>query len=311
MSTALCRSQPVNRDTQAGFSLVLVLLVLGALAVASTLFLKSVSSVGRSVSASTSASMLEAIADAGVQMAILDLVAASRDAARQRRIPINAGTLRCVPAARVVLSVQVQDTGGLVDLNVGSDRLIQLLLRGLRLERAEALADAILDYRDSDNDRRPSGAEADEYFAAGRSQGPRNGPFLSIEELGQVLGMTAETVAALRPYVTLNSGLEGLDAAAARPELLEIIARGDLGDTFASTSSLPRGATIAQELRSTSMRRTFTIDVEARAGETRYIRRALIELTTSRARPFLIRSWARSDMQITQDAFEETTLPTC
>jgi len=288
------RSEVTGRRDQ-GFSLVLVLLVIAALALAATLFLQAVRGYGRTASAASAAAALEAFADAGIQLAIFDLTASARDGRRTRRLPIDGTSYHCAPAPGALLRLQVQDDAGRVDLNVGSDRLIQALVRGLRLEKAEAIADAILDYRDSDDNRRPAGAEIDEYAAAGRKAGPRNAPFLSVEELGQVLGLTSEVVALLRPHLTLNSGLEGIDPAAARPELVEIIARGESGGKVVEIQGLRDRPDIPQELRATSMRRSFKIIADVRAGASRYVREAMIELTSSRTRPFLVRGWSRGN----------------
>lgn len=280
---------------EAGFSLVLVLLVIAALSVAATLFLQVVRGYGRTVSAASAAARLEAYADAGVQIAILDLAASSRDGQRARRIPVDAMPFHCSFGPAVALRLVVQDEAGRVDLNVGSDRLIQTLLHGLRVEKADALADAILDYRDSDDNRRPAGAETDEYLAAGRRAGPRNAPFLAIDEIEQVLGVTPEIASRLRPYLTLNSGLEGVDPAAARPELAEILARGERGGEVVEMQGLRQRAEIPPDLRATSMRRSFRILADARTGTMRYVREVMIELSTSRTRPVIIKAWGRSD----------------
>jgi general secretion pathway protein K len=296
-----------------GFSLVLVLLVIAALSLGAALFLQAVRGYGRAVSAASAAATLEAQADAGVQIAIFDLAASARDGRRSRRIPVNGAVFHCAFASGPMLRLQVQDDAGRVDLNVGSDRLIQALVRGLRIEKAEAIADAILDYRDSDDNRRPSGAEADEYAAAGRKSGPRNAPFLAIAELGQVLGMTPETAALLRPHLTLNSGLEGIDPAAARADLVEIIARGERGGQVVELQGLRDRPDIPQELRSTSMRRSFKIVADVRTGSARYVREVMIELTNSRARPFIVRGWARGDGSVSgplEAPFPETA-PGC
>lgn len=311
------RDLPISRSDvtvmrEQGFSLVLVLLVIAALSLAATLFLQAARGYGRTMSAASTAAGLEANADAGIQLAILDLVASARDGRRTRRIPIDGTDFHCGLASGTMLRLQVQDDAGRVDLNVGSDRLVQALVRGLGLEKAEALADAILDYRDSDDDRRPSGAEIEEYAAAGRKSGPRNAPFLAIEELGQVLGMTAEVAALLRPHLTLNSGLEGIDPAAARPELAEILARGERGGKVVELEGLRDRPDIPQELRATSMRRSFRIVAEARAGAARYVREALVELSASRARPFVVRGWSRGDGRPRAgEAARPESAPTC
>jgi general secretion pathway protein K len=61
---------------------------------------------------------------------------------------------------------------------------------GLGHEKAQSLADAIVDFRDPDNLIRLQGAEKSQYQAAGLAWGPKNGPFEDVEEVQQVFGMT-------------------------------------------------------------------------------------------------------------------------
>ena len=109
-----------------GFSLVLVLLVIGALSLAATLFLQAVRGYGRTAASIASVVTLEAHADAGVQLAIFDLAASSRDGRRTRRIPIDGTAFHCNLAPGTLLRLQIQDDAGRVDLNVGFSRELNL-----------------------------------------------------------------------------------------------------------------------------------------------------------------------------------------
>jgi type II secretory pathway component PulK len=59
-------------------------------------------------------------------------------------------------------------------------------------EMTEEIADSILDWRDSDNEPEPSGAEEDYYITLQPPYSCRNAPFVTVEELLFVKGMTAE-----------------------------------------------------------------------------------------------------------------------
>src|SRR5690606_37085027 len=61
---------------------------------------------------------------------------------------------------------------------------------------------------------------------AGRTHGPRNGPFVAVEELASVLGLTQADADRLRPAVTIHSGLPAIDANVAPTALVEALARG-------------------------------------------------------------------------------------
>lgn len=311
VACAVLGRAPGRPTADAGFSLVLVLLVIGALAAAAVMFVQGVRALARQAASQVTSVRLELDADAGVQMAVLDIVGAARDRQWSRRFPPDAKLVRCGMTEGVVLSVRVQDEAGKVDLNVASEKLLLALVKGLGLPRAEALTDSLLDYRDSDRMRRPSGAEEAEYLAAGRKLGPRNGPFQALDELGQVLGMTEEALGRLRPHVTLHSGQEGLDPLSADPALVAVLARGASGLDVSATTGDLREAPLPREMRGTSMRRSFTIQAQARASDgATFVREAVIELTAPRGRPYILRSWSRPGGHIDGHSVADA-LPPC
>src|SRR6185503_16794369 len=74
------------------------------------------------------------------------------------------------------------DEAARVDLNYAPDALLKslLLAQGAEDARAAQLVDAILDWRDNDDLKRPNGAEDADYRAAGLKYGPTNGPFETV-----------------------------------------------------------------------------------------------------------------------------------
>lgn len=106
------------------------------------------------------------------------------------------------------VEVALIDEQGKVDLNQASPALLLALLRALQLEpaRAQALAGAIVDWRDADSLTQPGGgAEDTDYAAAGRPYGAKDAPFESVSELHQLLGMDRALYQALAPNVTVFS----------------------------------------------------------------------------------------------------------
>jgi general secretion pathway protein K len=91
-------------------------------------------------------------------------------------------------------AVRVESENGKVDVNfVADDVLLEMLRKaGLPDDGAEELRDAILDWRDDDDNPRARGAEAPEYAQLPEPVLPRNGKLLSIEELRFVRGVTPE-----------------------------------------------------------------------------------------------------------------------
>jgi general secretion pathway protein K len=85
---------------------------------------------------------------------------------------------------------------------------------GLPSATADSLADAILDWRDGDDFRRPRGAESAEYRERRPPVLPRNAPFAELEELGAVWGMSPERFARVSPYLTVvGDGRIGVNSA--------------------------------------------------------------------------------------------------
>ncbi|MCD9085933.1 type II secretion system protein GspK [Stenotrophomonas sp. SY1] len=111
--------------------------------------------------------------------------------------------------AEQVVDLNIVDESGKVDLNQADRPLLEALLRALAVEpaRATQVAGAILDWRDPDDLRQPTGgAESADYQAAGYPYGASNGRFDSIGELQRLLGMDAALYARLAPQVTVWGG---------------------------------------------------------------------------------------------------------
>jgi general secretion pathway protein K len=118
------------------------------------------------------------------------------------------------------------DESGKIDLNAASDALLKGLFQtagGLDADAAQRFVDVIDDWKDADDLRRPNGAEAADYQAAGLSYKPANAPFESIAELQRVLGMTPALYAAVADNLTVFSKAPGVNPAyASRTVLLAI-----------------------------------------------------------------------------------------
>ena len=108
------------------------------------------------------------------------------------------------------IEVSITDDSGKIDINAaaGNGELLTnlFLTHGVPLDRAQALSDAVLDWIDPDDDKHPNGAEIADYKAAGLTYGPKNGPFDTVSELQQVLGMTYDLYEKIEPGITIYSG---------------------------------------------------------------------------------------------------------
>jgi len=272
------------RHSRRGFALLLVLWSLILLGLVAASFLRETrvdTTLARDVAENAKA---EALADAGVQRAILGLLdpeptTAWRADGRVHRFALGEGEVR----------VQVQDEGGKVDLNYAPAAVLMGLFEavGTDSETARSLADAVQDYVDGDHDRRPAGAEDPDYLAANRKEGAKDAPFDRKEELMNVLGMTRPLYQAVAPYATVYSGHGDIDVMTAPDVVLRLIPDLTLQQrdqimsarSSAATGDIPRieAATIHAE-------------ATTRAGG-RFIREAVIRTGDSTGGPFEVLDW--------------------
>jgi general secretion pathway protein K len=301
-----------------------VLSVLGLLAVVAASFSQVARTHMKLAAVAGEGAKAEALADAGVNIAILDLIAARDEAAAPaRRFALDGTPLACgIGGDGAAVTLAVRDEAGKVDLNIATPALLRALVLGLDLAGREGAVDAILDWRDEDSDRRLNGAERPEYLAAGRPHGPRNGPFLAVEELASVLGLTRSDADRLRPYVTIHSGLPAIDPDAAPESLLAILARGateagpSLADPGLGPSSLSalgeRGARLPPAFLAASTRRAFALRAEARtATGAVFVREAIVEFVAPGSPVFALRRWYRGSAASPGAAPPAADLPRC
>jgi general secretion pathway protein K len=162
-----------------------------------------------------------AIAEAGVAYAVQKLLL---QVDPENPWPIE-GSVREWSFGAGTVYISVVDSSGMIDLNHADRALLEGLLvyqGGVAQEEVDALLDAIEDWRDPDDLKRLNGAEEDEYLAAGRTAGPKNAPFESVEELQQVLGVTTAIYEKLFEFITV-SGHKGVNPEAASLEVLSAV----------------------------------------------------------------------------------------
>jgi general secretion pathway protein K len=309
------RPEP-TAEAERGFILVIVISVIGLLALAAAGFTQVTRSQVRAAASAVGSSTAQALADSGIELAVLELALARQDPAYQRRFAVGEKPYVCDAEDGRRLAVSITDEAGKVDLNTASDRLLQALLAGVGVPASQATADAIMDFRDDDSIKRPQGAEREEYRAAGRA-GPKNAPFSVVEELEQVLGVDSTLAARLRPHVTVYTGQPGIDTASASRQLLAILARG-LGNEPAPNEgegkdqgTEDRGAIPPLPFVGAQGRRFFAVHAEAFGQSSAFAREAIIELGQNRARPYTFLRWYRGTLKHGEAALQETGIGPC
>jgi general secretion pathway protein K len=279
-------------STDRGFVLIIVIWTAAVLALLMLSFTGTAQSYLRTTAHELESARAEALADSGISLAVIDLLARRKDTAVNARFVSDGSPSACNFNTDDLLILRVHDNGGRINLNLATDSLLRAFFIGLGYDSdaAERYADTLLDYRDRDDDRRPSGAEAKEYRAAGRRFGPKNAPFDNLEELQQVLGFHADLIAAMSPHVTINSASAGLDPRVTRQDLVEIVSRGKARSQqvpFAlQVGRLPTDFVIASDQQS------FTIHAEARlASGAVYVRETVVEFASNRATTHRFKMW--------------------
>lgn len=122
--------------------------------------------------------------------------------------------------------VEITPSGGLVDVNVASEALLQALFQragGLSSGEAAILTSRVRDFIDPDDTPGGvGGAEAAQYRAAGWPSLPRNGALDDLSELRSVLGMTSELYEIIAPHLGIN-GQQRIEIDSAPPALIDVL----------------------------------------------------------------------------------------
>jgi len=196
-----------------GFALLMVLWTLLLLAFIATVFNDNARTevlLARNLVANARA---EALADGGVYRAALGLTRSPREGGFRGDGQVyvwhpssaEAGLPESGEAPEEQVRFTIRDEGGKVNLNQATAPLLRELLIavGVEPEKSAELADAIVDFRDEDNEKERQGAEARDYKRARLPWGPKNDAFVLVDELTYVLGMTPDIYRRVAPLLTI------------------------------------------------------------------------------------------------------------
>jgi len=207
-----------RRTAQSGIALVLALWLTVLLTVLASGFAFSMRSEALAARNAVSLAQARAIADGAVERTAYELMrprVADAWTFDGREHRWNEGD--------AAIAVTAVDEASKIDLNAAPDALLKSMLitiGGMEEAAAAALVDAIGDWRDADDLRRPNGAEAPEYRAANLKYLPANAPFETIGEAARVLGMTPAVFRRIAPAITVYSHQPGINAATAGRDVL-------------------------------------------------------------------------------------------
>lgn len=163
-----------------------------------------------------------ALGDAAIQMAVRDLAMRTNGPVHLERASYTFDG--------VEITVVVQSAAGFVNPNTAAESLLHdLFVFGGQVEPAQAalLAARVVDWRDSDQNPLPQGAEDEAYVQAGSRFRTRSGPLEVPEDLLQVLGIEYPLYDKIYGFVSLFGQSSGVDPLAASDAVLSILAQGN------------------------------------------------------------------------------------
>jgi general secretion pathway protein K len=211
------------------------------------------------------------------------------------------------------IAVSAFDESGKIDINAASDPLLKGLLQtagGLDSDTANKLVDIIGDWKDADDLRRPNGAEASDYQAAGLPYKPANAPFEAVAELQRVLGMTPALYSKLADSLTVHTRMAGVNPAyASRTVLLALPgATPEIVDTYLAQRRdalaaklppppFPLGGGVGGALGIWRIRAEVTVPDGAI-----FVRNAVIRRGADGRRLLVVLEWGEGDRRILADA---------
>jgi general secretion pathway protein K len=182
--------------SERGFALLIALWTLVLIALIVAYMVSAGREQTRLASNLRTAAQLSAAADGAVQEAIFHVVDKS-----EAHWSANAAP-HLIVAGAALIEIRITSEAGKVNLNTASPEMLTALLieTGTPPGLARSIAGNVAAWRS------PADQAADlsaAYRAAGRNYAPPNAPFETLEELGDVLGVTPAMLQRVSPYLTI------------------------------------------------------------------------------------------------------------
>lgn len=212
---------------------------------------------------------------------------------------IGDGRVYSFPYDNAKITLSAIDESGKVDLNTATPEVLQALFRatGMKPAEAQVLADRVVDWHSPAGPAGEADTDRAAYVAAGRDYGPRHGPFVSIEELQMVLGITPALYRQLAPVVTIWSGTASPNPNTAPPLALAAIPGMTPEQLAAIQAARARQATDPSLVLGNGT--THSIQSEATLADgTHAVLRATIRLTgQGGAQPYTVLRWQEGEKE--------------
>jgi general secretion pathway protein K len=208
----------------------------------------------------------------------------------------------------VAIVASAVDESAKIDINSAPETLLKGLFQnvgGADAETAGRIVDAVIDWRDPDDLRRPNGAEEADYRAAGLKQKPANAPFETTAELARVMYVTPAIFARVADSITVHSRQPGINARtasrdvllalpAATPEAVDLFLQ-QRADAIASNLPVP-GFPPASGFAAGAVPVWRVHAVASAADGVTFVREAVVRPSGDGRRPLLTLSWQEGQL---------------
>ncbi|MFQ5773849.1 MAG: general secretion pathway protein GspK [Kiloniellaceae bacterium] len=311
-----CRARLGREVGRRGLALISVLWVLTLLSLIAASFTRTTRTEINLARNQAENARAEALADAGVYTAVLGLMI--NDPENGWRAD---GTVYAWRFGDGEIRAAVWDEGGKIDINVATDQLLRNLFVAVGVDerKAAALVDAIVDFRDPNELRRLNGAEDRDYRDAGLPYGAKDAPFETLDELRQVLGMTATLFEQVAPALTVHAR-QRVPHQPTAPPLVQAALAGETlpspeegqegpeadgaGSEGAAQSFIPDLSDVPRSLGPvTPVPRSrvpvYTVHAEARTDSGAvFVRDAVVRVRSGGPEPFEFQSWRQGRREL-------------
>ena len=203
----------------------------------------------------------------------------------------------------IAIAASATDETAKIDLNAAGEALLRglfTIVGGADPDAAVRLVDALMDWRDADDLRRPNGAEAADYLAAGSKVLPANAPLETIGEVSRVLGMTPAIYARIAGSVTVYSRQAGVNPLTASREVLLALPNADPAtvDAYLATrdeairAGLPPPTYPGAGGFASGAIQTWRIRAQATLPDgVTFVREAVLRPSPDPSRPLIVLAW--------------------
>ena len=209
-------AHPARR--QRGIALILALWLTVMLTVIASGFAFSMRSEALAARNMISLAQARAAANGAIERTVFELSRAATPETWKRD-----GAVHTWRDGEISLTASATDESAKIDLNAANEALLRSLfinIGGAEPDLAAHIVDAIQDWRDADDLKRPNGAEEADYRAAGFKYKPANAQFETVTELARVMGVTPAIFVRVADSLTVHSRQPGINPLTASRSVL-------------------------------------------------------------------------------------------